>query len=81
MIGNLLQLGLAVFGLAAFAMAQTHNARLRKWAPVVGLFGQPLWFWFALRTPGAWGLVVLAIAFTLVYAFGISVHWKRRAAA
>lgn len=79
MIGALLQLGLAVFGLGALAMALGRSDRLRRWAPVVGLLGQPLWFWFALRSE-AWGLVVLAAAYTFVYAAGARMQWKGRQA-
>lgn len=75
MTAALLQLALAVFGLAALAMAMGQRPALQKWAPIVGLLGQPFWFWFAMRS-SAWGLLVLAVAFTATYAFGAWVQWK-----
>ena len=36
----MIQIALAFFGLTAMFMAMGHNARARRWAPVVGLCGQ-----------------------------------------
>jgi hypothetical protein len=44
------QFFLAAFGLTSIWFAMGHNARLRRWAPVIGLCGQPFWFAFALET-------------------------------
>lgn len=69
------QLFLAGFGLVAIWLAMSQNSVARKWAPVVGLCGQPFWFYFAL-TADAWGLIVLVIAYTMVYARGAWVQWR-----
>lgn len=72
----IVQLCLAIFGLLSITMAMGGNARLRKWAPVVGLAGQPFWFLATVPT-GQWGMVVLCIAYTVVYVWGIRVQWGR----
>lgn len=72
----MIQLGLAVFGLTALWMAMGHNPALRRWAPLVGLAGQPFWLAFAWQT-SAYGLMVLAVAYSAVYAQGAWVQWRR----
>lgn len=71
----IVQFGLAVFGLTSLWMAMGTNAAARRWAPLVGLCGQPFWMWFAFGTQ-AWGLMVLSTAYTLVYARGAWVQWR-----
>ena len=71
------QLFIAMFGLTSIWCAMGHNAKARKWAPVIGLAGQPFWFAFALDTK-AWGLLALVAAYTAVYVRGILVQWRPR---
>lgn len=73
----LIQVALAVFGLAALWMATGSSERLRRWAPLVGLAGQPFWMLFAWQTQ-AGGLMVLSTAYTLVYIRGALVQWGVR---
>lgn len=68
------QIGIAVFGLTSLWMAMGTNPRARRWAPVVGLCGQPFWAAFAWQTQG-WGLGLLVVAYTVVYARGAVVQW------
>ena len=60
---------LAAFGLTALGMLMFGNERAKKWAPAVGLAGQP--FWFASTVPqGQWGMVALCVAYTALYGVG-----------
>lgn len=77
MNATLIQLGLAVFGLTSLVMALGHNPRARRWAPVIGLIGQPFWTAFAYSTK-AWGLGLLVVAYTTVYAYGVWVQWRKK---
>lgn len=70
----MIQLALAVFGLTALFMATGHSPRARRWAPVVGLAGQPWWCLFAWQS-NAWGLLALSIAYSVVYLRGAWVQW------
>lgn len=70
------QLGLAVFGLSAAWMSMGRSPRQRRWAPVVGLVGQPFWLAFAIHAR-AYGLLAVSIVFTLVYLRGVLVQWRR----
>ena len=71
------QFGIAVFGLTALCFAMSLNPILRKWAPVLGLLGQPFWF---IATIGSkqWGMVVLCVAYTLVYLNGLRIQWRKK---
>ena len=74
----MIQLALAVFGLASAWMAMVSlSARMQRWAPVVGLCGQPAWAAFALSLDPAigWPLYLTVPAFTLVYLKGCWVRW------
>ena len=64
----LIQVALALFGLSAMWLATGAHPQARRWAPVVGLCGQP--FWLA-ATWGAWGMFILCCAYTLVYLRGV----------
>lgn len=70
------QLALALFGLTALWLAMGRSERGRRWAPLVGLAGQPFWLWFAVSVQ-AWGLLVLSLAYTAVYARGAWLQWRR----
>jgi hypothetical protein len=69
------QLALAFFGLSAMWLSMGHNPLGRKWAPVVGLAGQPFWLWFSVSA-NAWGLFALSLAYTAVYVRGAWVQWR-----
>ena len=72
----MIQLALAFFGLTAMWLATGRHESGRRWAPVVGLMGQPFWLWFAYGAQ-AWGLLVLSLAYTAVYVRGAWVQWRR----
>lgn len=73
----MIQFLIAAFGLTSIYFAMGHNPRLRRWAPIIGLMGQPFWAIFAWQSEG-WGLAVLVAAYTLVYIEGIRMQWGRR---
>ena len=72
----MIQLALAVFGLTAMWLATCNKSQTaHRWAPLVGLCGQPFWIWFAIGVQ-AWGLLILSLAYTAVYARGAWVQWR-----
>ena len=60
------QLFLALFGLTSVAFAMSNGPARRRWAPMIGLYGQPFWAHFAYQS-GGWGMGLLVTAYTLVY--------------
>jgi hypothetical protein len=77
------QIGMALFGLAALWMAMGRSQRQQKWAPIVGLIGQPFWAAFAwrLHTAGipSESLPILIPAFSAMYLRGAWVQWRPKA--
>lgn len=71
------QLAIALFGLTALLFAMGSHPGRRKWAPVIGLAGQPFWFLATIPT-AQWGMVALCCAYTLVYIRGIAMQWGGR---
>lgn len=71
-----LQTYIAVSGLAAIVMLQWGGARARRWAPAIGLAGQPAWLWFAAQTDAV-GVGVVSLAYTFVWAAGCLREWRR----
>ena len=69
------QLFIAAFGLTSIWFAMGHHPGRRKWAPLIGLAGQPFWLAFAWQSQ-AWGLGLLVAAYTLVYLRGAWVQWR-----
>jgi len=72
----MIQFLMALFGLTSLYCAMSNQPRLRKWAPLIGLAGQPFWAWFAWQSSG-WGLGLLVLAYTRVYIQGIRMQWGR----
>lgn len=67
------QVGLAAFGLAAVWMSMvSKNPKFNRWAPVVGLAGQPFWLW-ATVSSGQFGMVLVCLCYTALYGRGA---WK-----
>lgn len=71
----MIQFALAFFGLTAMWMATGRDITLRKWAPIVGLCGQPFWLYFSWDNR-AWGLLILSLAYSAVYVRGIWLQWR-----
>ena len=73
----MIQLAIAFFGLTSICFAMGNNPQRRKWAPVIGLAGQP--FWFAATIPtGQYGMVFLCIAYTAVYLHAVWIYWGKK---
>jgi hypothetical protein len=70
----MIQILIALTGLTSIWLAMGHNITGRKWAPVIGLAGQPFWLIFAMDA-AAWGLLALVAAYTAVYLRGVYVQW------
>lgn len=71
----MIQIAIAIFGITSIWFAMGNNPRLRKWAPIIGLSGQPFWFLATIPTQ-QWGMVALTCAYTAVYVHGAVLQWK-----
>lgn len=64
------QVAIALSGVVALALATAKGEGARRWAPVVGLAGQPFWLW---ATWGKWGMFTVSVLYTVVWARAL---WK-----
>lgn len=64
-----LQIWIAASGLAAIALLQFGTTRGRRWAPFIGLAGQPAWIWHAIDAHAV-GVLVVSAAYTVVWLAG-----------
>lgn len=70
-IGQLMIVG---FGVTAVVLTQQPSPRMRRWAPVFGLAGQPAWLWVSFEA-GQWGIFAASLAYTGAWLSGV---WQLR---
>jgi hypothetical protein len=70
------QIALAIFGVTAIWLSQDKDEKRRKYAPVLGLCGQPFWFYTAYINQ-QWGIFVLCIFYTFSWYKGVKTYWLR----
>lgn len=68
------QLFIALFGVSAIFLSQSPNGRARKYACLLGLAGQPAWF-YATISAEQWGMVALCCFYTVAWGRGVKTHW------
>lgn len=67
-----------ICGVGAIWLANERSDRLRRWAPVFGLIGQPAWIIAALEAQQL-GVLLVSLLYTVAWARGLFVHWISRA--
>lgn len=55
---------IALFGVGALFMQYSESSALRRYAPLVGLAGQPAWIYVAY-TEAKWGMLVVTMLYTV----------------
>lgn len=71
------QLLIAAFGLTSIYFAMGNNLTRRKYAPIIGLCGQPFWFMAVIPT-NQYGMIILCAAYTAVYTHAIWANWGKK---
>lgn len=74
------QFGLTIFSLLAIWLTQDTSLQRRRWASIFGLVSQPFWFYAAISTQ-QWGVFILSLLYTGVWAKGFYTHWIAKAEA
>ena len=74
MLEFLSQTVIIIFNLVNSYLLTLKDHRVRRWAYVLGLAAQPCWFYTTL-VHGQWGILVLTLWFTAMYAKGIVTHF------
>lgn len=76
MIAAAIQSLITLSAVLALALTQSRQARVRRWAPLVGLVGQPFWL-YATFSWVTWGMFVCSVLYTLIWLYGTWVQWSR----
>lgn len=71
-----IQAGLTAFACGAIILLGRKD-RWQRWGYIVGMAGQPFWFWSSVSA-GQWGVFAVSCVFTVGYAQGIWNYWIRR---
>lgn len=68
------QLFIALFGVTAIWLSQDKRESYRKYACILGLLGQPFWF-YATYQAEQWGIFALCFIYALSWAKGLNHYW------
>lgn len=68
------QLGILFTGVTAIFLTQSKSERLRRYACLFGLAGQPFWLWAAVSA-NQWGIFAINVLYTFAWAKGVWIHW------
>ncbi len=68
------QIAIALTGVIAIWLTQQGNERIKKYACLFGLVGQPFWFYSAY-TAEQWGIFILCFFYTYSWLIGFKNNW------
>ncbi len=68
------QIAIALTGVIAIWITQQGNERIKKYACLFGLAGQPFWFYSAY-TAEQWGIFILCFFYTYSWLVGFKNNW------
>jgi hypothetical protein len=68
------QIGIALTGAVAVFLTQSRRFERRRWACIVGLIGQPFWFFAAIEA-GQWGVFAVSVLYLLGWLRGLWTYW------
>lgn len=74
MIDIFIQLAIALTGMIAIWITQQPDKLLYRYAPILGLVGQPFWF-HATYSAEQWGMFILCFGYTYAWFIGFKRHW------
>jgi hypothetical protein len=63
-----------VFGVSAIFLVCAKTERVRRWGYIVGLAGQPFWF-YQFYIHQQWIMFGIACAYTVSWIYGVWNHW------
>lgn len=74
MLGIISQLVIACTGMVAIYLTQQSKEYLKKYAPILGLLGQPFWYYTTLMNE-QYGIFVLTLGYTYLWGLGLYNSW------
>lgn len=73
----LTQFLILITGAIAIWLTQQPNEKLKKYACIFGLIGQPFWLYSAY-TAAQWGIFALSVFYTYVWYIGFKNNWVKK---
>ncbi len=70
------QIAIALTGAVAIWLSQQGNESLKKYACILGLIGQPFWF-YATYKAEQWGIFGLTFFYTYSWLVGFKNNWLK----
>lgn len=67
---------IALTGVSAIWLSQSKRTDYRKYASILGLIGQPFWFYSSFASE-QWGIFLLSFFYTMAWARGFYNYWIR----
>ena len=71
------QIAIAMTGVIAIFLSQQSNEKLKKYACILGLIGQPFWFYETYKAE-QWGIFVMCFLYTWMWGLGFYNNWVKR---
>lgn len=71
------QIAIALTGGIAIWLSQQHRENWKKYASILGLIGQPFWF-YATYKAEQWGIFGLTFFYTYSWAVGFKNSWVKK---
>lgn len=68
------QLVILFSGALAIVLTQLPSPRAQRWAPLIGIVGQPFWLWASWHAQ-QWGMFTMSLVYTGAWGYGIKRHW------
>ena len=73
------QIAIALTGVTAIWITQQKKDKLKKYACLFGIAGQPFWFYSAIANE-QWGIFVLCCFYTYAWGTGVYNNWIKKPA-
>lgn len=70
----IIQLAIAATGVTAIWLTQSKSERVRRYACLFGIAGQPFWFASAIAAE-QWGIFALCVFYTWAWSRGVWNNW------
>lgn len=74
---DLMNATMLLSAIVAVALTQSRFEERRRWAPIIGLIGQPFWLYITYDRD-TWGPFLSSVFFTCIWLYGVWQHWPRQ---
>jgi len=76
-LNMIIQIYIFITEAVAMWLTQQHREHWRKYAPIIGLAGEPAWIYSSYASE-QWGIFGLSLIYTYIWAIGFKTYWIDR---